>query len=244
MSLRKLIILKHVIIIGGWNFNMIFDILSVSPNVAVFYDVIIILLFILIIGLLLHIKENQIQIKMKIKVIRNLLDSSRFYEKPVNYTLIIFITLLLVILYKFIDFLSLYANSILVVITALYVIFTYEIVRQGFQNQKIQLNDQKIVFLERRLELLYYPLERDLKNAHDIYIAHIVVNFHNYLYLSTIRLNTLINDYQDKTVKVADFNCKERSDLETQYRQEILKTIEEDVTLFKDELYTMINEKY
>ena len=176
---------------------MKFDTLNVSSKFAVFYGVITILILISIIGLLIYINENQIKIKKRIKERKNLFNITGLYDNQVSLKSIVLIFSFVLMSYKIIDLLSINANSILVSVTGLYVFFTFEIVRQGFKNQKIQLNNQKIVLLERRLELLYYPLEHDLEND-QMPIVYILGAFNKYLYLSTSRFNILIDEYRDE----------------------------------------------
>lgn len=88
---------------------------------------------------------------------------------------------LLLILSFCIDALPIDPNSILVSITAIYVVFTWLLVRQEKDNQRLQLNTQRFEYLEKKLKLFYYPLKRLLSDNDNI--DRNIAEVYNYQYL-------------------------------------------------------------
>lgn len=135
-------------------------------------------------------------------------------------------------------------SVILITITAIYVFFTGQIVEQTNKNNKI-------LFIEKRLEKLYYPLEDILQNpivrnpvgyiVEEIDLNKID-NIIPYQYLASKNIEELLNDF----IKTA-FN--ERKSLDNNYvlylivTEEIKTMVNDDIKTYKRELKKLIRHR-
>lgn len=98
-----------------------------------------------------------------------------------KYVLVAIFLWLLLHLSSLIDSLTIDPNSILVVITGIYVVFTWFLVNEGKENQRLQLDTQRFEYLEKQLKLFYYPLKRLLSDNDNI--DKNIGEVYNYQYL-------------------------------------------------------------
>ena len=135
-------------------------------------------------------------------------------------------------------------SIILVAITAVYVKFTGQIVKQTNKNSEI-------AFIEKRLEKLYYPLDDVLQNPTNMdftgggkgeYIdLNKIDNIIPFQYLASKNIEDLLNSYIKTTLA-------ERTDIDYNYvpyivNEDIITRVNTDIDIYKTELKKLIKHR-
>ena len=138
-------------------------------------------------------------------------------------------------------------SVILVAITAVYVKFTGQIVKQTNKNSEI-------AFIEKRLEKLYYPLKDVLQNPTNMYFAgdkkerialNKIDNIIPFQYLASKNIEDLLNDF----INIA---LAERTNTDNEYSnyapyeivtEDIKTKVNEDIETYKNELKKLIKHR-
>ena len=138
-------------------------------------------------------------------------------------------------------------SVILVAITAVYVKFTGQIVKQTNKNSEI-------AFIEKRLEKLYYPLKDILQNPTNMYFIgdkkeridlNKIDNIIPFQYLASKNIEDLLNDF----INIA---LAERTNTDNEYSnyapyeivtEDIKTKVNEDIETYKNELKKLIKHR-
>ena len=138
-------------------------------------------------------------------------------------------------------------SVILVAITAVYVKFTGQIVKQTNKNSEI-------AFIEKRLEKLYYPLKDVLQNPTNMYFVgdkkeridlNKIDNIIPFQYLASKNIEDLLNDF----INIA---LAERTNTDNEYSnyapyeivtEDIKIKVNEDIETYKNELKKLIKHR-